>query len=93
MYLSLSVVVTFHFARSVAYNIISDLDVDACNLQGVAPRWIALLAVFLLFGSYYVNWLFVRFPLWVLLLSIYILLENVRSPSGYCSRGVIDCGR
>ena len=34
------------------------------------------LAVFLLFGSYYVNWLFVLFPLWVLLLSIYILLEK-----------------
>ena len=88
---------TFHFARSVAYNIINIYAAKVAGAfliststlaiyTGVAPRWIALigyaLAIFLLFGSYYVNWLFVLFPLWVLLLSIYILLENLRSPSG-----------
>ena len=88
---------TFHFARSVAYNIINIYAAKVAGAfliststlaiyTGVAPRWIALvgyaLAVFLLFGSYYVNWLFVLFPLWVLLLSIYILLENLLTPSG-----------
>jgi hypothetical protein len=47
-------------------------------------RWIALLgyggAVFLLFGGGYFDWVLYVFPLWVLLVSTSILLENLRSP-------------
>ncbi|MGZ4975259.1 MAG: hypothetical protein ACXWDN_21050, partial [Limisphaerales bacterium] len=46
----------------------------------ITPRWIAFLgyalALLLLFGSLYIEWVFVCFPLWVLLISIYILFEN-----------------
>jgi hypothetical protein len=51
---------------------------------GFAPRWLAilgyLLSLLLLFGSYYIRWSFVVFPLWVLLISIYILIDNLRRP-------------
>lgn len=51
----------------------------------IAPRWMAVLgyalATLLLFGSYYVGWSFVVFPLWVFVLSAYILADNMRSPS------------
>jgi hypothetical protein len=47
---------------------------------GFAPRWIAilgyLLALLLLCGSYYLSWSFVVFPLWVLVMSIYIFFDN-----------------
>ncbi|NVO13433.1 MAG: hypothetical protein HXX10_05290 [Rhodoplanes sp.] len=50
----------------------------------IAPRWMAILgyalAALLLFGSYYVGWSFVVFPLWVLVLSTYILFDNMRAP-------------
>jgi hypothetical protein len=49
---------------------------------GIAPRWIAylgyLLACFLLAGSYYISWSFAVLPVWVLLVSIYILADNLR---------------
>ncbi len=49
----------------------------------VTPRWIALLgfavATFLLFGGGYVDWALFVFPAWVLLVSSYILLDNLRA--------------
>jgi hypothetical protein len=47
----------------------------------IAPRWIAIagmvLAVFLLVGSYSVSWSVIVLPLWVLLISGYILVDNM----------------
>ena len=47
----------------------------------IAPRWIAILgyvlAVILLIGSYYISWSFAVLPIWVFLISIYILIDNV----------------
>jgi MFS family permease len=47
-----------------------------------APRPIAILgyilALLLLFGAQYITWSFLVFPLWVLLLSAYILIDNLR---------------
>jgi MFS family permease len=47
----------------------------------IAPRWIAILgyvlACVLLVGSYYINLSFFVLPLWVFLVSIYILLDNL----------------
>jgi hypothetical protein len=47
----------------------------------IAPRWIAILgyalAGILLIGSYYINLSFFVLPLWVLLVSIYILFDNL----------------
>ena len=49
---------------------------------GVAPRWMALAgyvsAALLLFGGNYVPWTIILFPLWILLVSLHILLENLR---------------
>jgi hypothetical protein len=50
----------------------------------IAPRWIAfvgyVLALGLLFGSSYVTWSIAALPIWVLLVSTHILIENYRSP-------------
>lgn len=49
---------------------------------GLAARWIAYLgyasAALLLFGSGFTDWAFIVFPLWVLLMSSYILIDNLR---------------
>jgi hypothetical protein len=48
----------------------------------ILPRWITLpgyaLAALLLMSSRFADWLPLVFPLWVLVLSIYILIENLR---------------
>ena len=49
----------------------------------IAPRWIAfvgyLLALILLFGSYYISWSFAVLPVWVFLISVYILIDNLQT--------------
>jgi len=49
----------------------------------IAPRWIAVLgfglAVVLLTGSYALSWSAIVLPVWVFLISIYILLDNFRT--------------
>lgn len=48
----------------------------------ILPRWITLpgyaLAALLLLSARFADWLPLAFPLWVLVLSIYILVENLR---------------
>ena len=48
----------------------------------ITARWIAMAgyasAAFILIGSGYVDWVLFVFPLWVLLVSVYILIENLR---------------
>ncbi len=51
---------------------------------GIVPRWMALLgyglaAMLLLLGSGFVQWIPLAFPMWVLLLSSYILVDNLRA--------------
>jgi hypothetical protein len=52
---------------------------------GFTPRWMALLgfacALFLLLSGRYMDWILLVFPLWVLLVSTYILMDNCRRPS------------
>jgi len=51
----------------------------------ILPRWITLpgyvLALLLLVSSHFVDWLGLAFPLWVFILSTYILVENLRESS------------
>jgi hypothetical protein len=51
----------------------------------VAARWIAWLgyagALLLLIGSNYLDWVLFVFPCWVLMVSIYILTDNLRRPA------------
>jgi hypothetical protein len=87
---------TFHFARAAAYALINVYMVKmACVFMiststtaiytGLMPRWLAILgaslALLLLFGSYYIPWSFVVFPLWVFLISIWLLVHT-REPGG-----------
>ncbi len=62
----------------------------------IAPRWTAilgyLLALVLIFGSFYIDWTLVVFPTWVLLVSLHILLDNLRprAPAGLSGSSVHD---
>lgn len=51
----------------------------------ITPRWIAALgyacAAFLLFGSGFFDWVLFAFPAWVLLVSSFILIDNLRGPA------------
>jgi hypothetical protein len=93
---------TFHFARAAAYSLMNVYMIKmACVFMittstvaiytGIAPRWLAVLgyvlALLLLFGSYYFSWSFVVFPLWVFLISLCILLDNLRRPSEIALKG------
>ena len=86
---------TFHFARAAAYSLMNVYAVKMAGVfmittstlaiyTGFAPRWLAMLgyalALSLLFGSYYLSWSFVVFPLWVLVMSVYILMIQERGP-------------
>jgi hypothetical protein len=85
---------TFHFARAAAYSMMNVYTIKMASVfmittstiaifTGFAPRWTAMLgyalAFVLLFGSYYLSWSFIVFPVWILLLSIYIFLDDVRA--------------
>ncbi len=87
---------TFNFARAAVYGIVNIYMIKmACVFMiststvaiytGLAPRWLAILgyvlSLLLLFGSYYFRWSFIVFPLWVFLLSVFILVDNLRRPS------------
>ena len=87
----------FHFARATVYIIANAYAAKmACVFMiststvvirtGIAPRWIALLgfslACVLLAGSFYLSWSIAVFPCWVFLLSIHILIYNLRRQDG-----------
>jgi hypothetical protein len=86
---------TFRFARSAAYIITNVYAIKMAAVfmfststvviyTGIVPRWIAyigyLLALAILIGSYYVGWSFAVLPAWVLLVSVHILMDNLRRP-------------
>src|SRR6516162_1078172 len=86
---------TFTFARAVTYEIMNLYAVKMAAVfmiststlairTGIIARWIAFLgyafALFLLLGERYIEWILMLFPLWVLLVSIYILIDNLRRP-------------
>ena len=83
---------TFRFARAAAYIIMNVYAIKMAGVfmittstvlisAKIAPRWMALLgyvlAGILLLGSYYISWSFAVLPLWVCLVSIYILIDNL----------------
>ena len=85
---------TFRFTRAAAYIIMNVYAIKMAGVfmiststvliyTAIAPRWIAFfgyfLALILLIGSYYMSWSFAVLPLWVFLISIYILIDNLGS--------------
>jgi len=86
--------VTFKFARATAYIIMNVYAIKMAAVfmiststvviyTGIVPKWIAVLgyalALLVLVGSYYISWSFVVLPVWVFLISIHILVDNLRS--------------
>ncbi|HEX3574168.1 MAG TPA: hypothetical protein VHU42_06170 [Rhodopila sp.] len=85
----------FAFARAFTYNLMHiyafkmvavfmiTTSTLALNTH-VTARWIALLgyasAAVILIGSGFLDWVLFVFPCWVLLVSIYILLDNLKKP-------------
>jgi len=82
----------FHFARSLSYIVMNIYAIKMAGVfmiststmivyTAFAPRWIAIVgfvsAAFLLIGSYYVSWSFIVLPIWIFLVSAYILLDNL----------------
>jgi hypothetical protein len=92
---------TLHVARALAYNLVNVYAIKmACVFMiststvtiytGMAPRWMAILgyalALILLLGSYYLTWCIAVMPLWVLLISVHILIDNFRAPGAAAPR-------
>ncbi len=86
----------FHYARAAAYivNNVYATKMAAVFMIStstvviytrIVPRWIAfvgyILALFLLASSYSIGWSFAVLPVWVLLISVYILVDNLRRRS------------
>lgn len=87
---------TFAFGRVIIYEIVNiyALKMAAVFIMVVSTlalrtrflaRWIAFLgyaiALMLMFNSRYVEWMLLSFPLWVLLVSLFILWDNLRGSS------------
>jgi len=87
----------YAFGRTVTYEIMNVYTmkmagvfmISTCTLSlrtGIIPRWMAYLglalALFLLFSLGFFDWAPLVFPLWVLLISVHILLANIRRPHG-----------
>jgi MFS family permease len=81
---------TFRFARTLVYNIVNIYATKVAGVFMISTSTVAIytgsfigyaLALLLLFGGYYAGWIFIVFPLWVFLISIFILIENFRRPS------------
>src|SRR6478672_2822580 len=83
---------TFHFARAAAYIMVNVYMIKMASVfmittstvaiyTGIAPRWLAILglilAVCLLFGSFYLSWSFLVFPVWVFLISVCLFVGQV----------------
>jgi hypothetical protein len=82
---------TFHFGRGLAYGMINIYLVKTASVfmittstialyTRLTPRWLSIggyvVALVLLFGSYYFDWSLMVFPLWVLLVSLSILWDE-----------------
>ncbi len=84
---------TFHFARAAIYATMNIYMIKMASVfmittstialyTRIIPRGLAIvgyaLALPLLFGSYYISWSFVVLPLWVFVISIFILVDQLR---------------
>jgi hypothetical protein len=87
---------TFTFGRAVVYEIMNVYAIKMAGVfmiatstlairTGFIARWIAIigyvLAALLLLSSRYIEGILLVFPLWVLLVSVYILIDNRRQTS------------
>jgi hypothetical protein len=83
----------YSFGRTLTYELMTVYTmkmagvfmITTCTLSlrtGIFPRWMAflgmILALFLLLSIGFFDWAPIVFPLWILLISVYILLANLR---------------
>jgi hypothetical protein len=80
--------VTYEMTNIYAIKMAGVFMISTCTLflrLRLMPRWMAFLgyalALFLLLSIGYIAWIVLVFPLWVLLISVYILIENYRRRS------------
>jgi hypothetical protein len=76
---------TYEMMNTYAVKMAGVFMISTCTLflrLKLAPRWMVILgyalALFLLLSIGFISWISLVFPLWVLLLSVYILIENFR---------------
>ena len=84
---------TLHFAHAAAYTIVNVYMVKMAVVFMITtstmavftrfvPRSLGMLgyglSLLLLFGSYFVRWSFIIFPLWVFMISVSVLVQNTR---------------
>jgi hypothetical protein len=76
---------TYELMNTYAIKMAGVFMLSSCTLFArlkLAPRWMVLLgyalALCLLLSIGFISWISVVFPLWVLLISVYILIENLR---------------
>jgi hypothetical protein len=76
---------TYELTNTYAIKMAGVFMISTCTLflrLGLMPRWMAFLgyalALILLLSIGYISWIVLVFPLWVLLISVYILIENYR---------------
>ena len=86
--------VTFVILNTYAIKMAGVFMISTCTLflrTKVTPRWMALLgyvlALLLLVSVSRTGWAFLVFPLWILMISIYILIENFRRGTGVAVSG------
>lgn len=79
--------VTYEIMNVYAMKMAGVFMISTCTLSlrtGIIPRWMSflglVLALFLLFSIGFFAWASLVFPLWVLLISVYILLANIGRP-------------
>jgi hypothetical protein len=77
--------VAYQFANVFAMRMAAVFMISTCTLAlriGMFPRWMAFLgyalALLLLLGGGRLSWVPLAFPLWALLISVYVLLANLR---------------
>jgi hypothetical protein len=91
---------TFTIGRALAFNLLNIYAAKMAAVFVIststiaiytefAPRWFGYfgfaLALVLLCGSYFIDWSLVALPLWVLLVSSHILIDNFRRPPAFTS--------
>jgi len=76
---------TYELMNTYAVKMAGVFMISTCTLflrLKLAPRWMVFLgyalALFLLLSIGFVSWISLVFPLWTLLISVYILIENFR---------------
>ena len=76
---------TYELMNTYAIKMAGVFMLSSCTLfvrLKLAPRWIVLLgyvlALLLLLSIGFISWISLVFPLWTLLISVYILIENFR---------------